>query len=82
MFKLFVIASTGILNSYTFSQKPQEALNLLVTKERYWALFYMPMYTFLHKSLNVLVQIADKMGLQKMHNCTAILNKITLNGIS
>jgi hypothetical protein len=28
-----------------YSQKPQEALNLLATEERYWALFYMPLYT-------------------------------------
>jgi hypothetical protein len=28
------------------SQKLQEALNLLVTEERYRALFYMPLYTF------------------------------------
>jgi hypothetical protein len=47
------------------SPKPQEALNLLVTEERYWAPFHMPLHTFLHNSLNVLVQIADKMGLQK-----------------
>jgi hypothetical protein len=46
-------------------QKPQEALNLLVTEERYWALFYMPLYTFLHYLLNALVQIANKMGLKK-----------------
>jgi hypothetical protein len=26
-------------------QKPQEALNPLVTEEHYWALFYMPVYT-------------------------------------
>jgi hypothetical protein len=26
---------------------------------------YMPLYTFLHNLLNVLVQIANKMGLQK-----------------
>jgi hypothetical protein len=26
-------------------QKPQEALNLLVREERYWAPFYMPLYT-------------------------------------
>jgi hypothetical protein len=32
------------LNSF-YSKKPQEALNLLVTEERYWALFYMPLYT-------------------------------------
>jgi hypothetical protein len=49
----------------TYSEKPQEALNLLVTEERCWALFYMSMYTFIHNLLNVLVQIANKMGLQK-----------------
>jgi hypothetical protein len=49
-----------------FPQKPLEALNLLVTEERYWALFYMSMYTFIHSMLNVLVQIANKMGLQKL----------------
>jgi hypothetical protein len=38
----------------------------LVTEERYWALFYMPLYTFIHSLLNVLVQIANKMGLQKI----------------
>jgi hypothetical protein len=34
----------------------------LVTEERYWVLFYMPLHTFLHNLLNVLVQIANKMG--------------------
>jgi hypothetical protein len=47
------------------SQKPQEASNQLITEERYWALFDMPLYTFLHNLLNVLVQIANRMGLQK-----------------
>jgi hypothetical protein len=46
----------------THSQKPQEALNPLVTEERYWPLLYMPLYTFLHSLLNVLVQTANKMG--------------------
>jgi hypothetical protein len=32
---------------------------------RYRALFYTPLYTFLHNLLNVLVQIANKMGTQK-----------------
>jgi hypothetical protein len=36
--------------------------NLLVKDERYWALFYMPLYTFLHNSLNDVLQIANKMG--------------------
>jgi hypothetical protein len=48
-----------------YSQKPQEALNLLVTEERYWALFYMPLYTFLHNLLNVPVPTANKMGFKK-----------------
>jgi hypothetical protein len=47
------------------SLRPQEALNLLVTEECYWALLYMPLYTFLHNLLNVLIQIANKMGLQE-----------------
>jgi hypothetical protein len=48
-----------------YFQKSQEALNPLVTEERYWALFYMPLYMFLHSLLNVLVHIASKVGLQK-----------------
>jgi hypothetical protein len=50
---------------HTYSQKPQEALNLTVTEEHYCVLFYMLLYTFLHNFLNVLVQIANEMGLQK-----------------
>jgi hypothetical protein len=38
---------------------------LLVTEERFWTLFYMPLYTCLHNLLNVLVQSANKMGLRK-----------------
>jgi hypothetical protein len=37
----------------------------LVTEECYGALFYMSLYTFMHSLLTVLVQIANKMGLQK-----------------
>jgi hypothetical protein len=37
----------------------------LAREERYWALFYMPLYPSLDNSLNVLVQIANKMGLVK-----------------
>jgi hypothetical protein len=37
----------------------------LVTEECYRALFYISLYTFIHNLLNVLVQIANKMGLQK-----------------
>jgi hypothetical protein len=48
-----------------YSQKPQEALDLLVTEERYWAVFYMPQYTFVHNLFNVLVEIANKMGFKK-----------------
>jgi hypothetical protein len=49
------------------SQKSEKALNLLVTGERYWALFYMPLYTLLYNLLNVLVKIVNKMGLQKSY---------------
>jgi hypothetical protein len=45
----------------------QEALNLLVTVERYWALFYMPLYTCIH----VFTQFAECTGtdykLKKQH---------------
>jgi hypothetical protein len=37
----------------------------LVTEERYLALFYTPLYTFLHSLLNALVEIANKMGFKK-----------------
>jgi hypothetical protein len=47
------------------SQKPQETFNLIPTEERYWALFYMPLYTFIRGLLNVLVQVANKMRLRK-----------------
>jgi hypothetical protein len=50
------------------SQKPQEALNLLVTEESCWALFYMSFYTFLHNLLNILVQNSNTIGLQKKKN--------------
>jgi hypothetical protein len=45
---------------FTYSEKQQEALKLLVTKKFYWALFYMPLYM-----LNVLEQIANKIGKEK-----------------
>jgi hypothetical protein len=51
----------------SYSQKPQEALNLLVTEERFRALFCIPLYTFLHNLLDALVQIANKMELQQMY---------------
>jgi hypothetical protein len=37
----------------------------LVTEERYRTPFYMPLYTFIHNLLNVLVQTANTMGLKK-----------------
>jgi hypothetical protein len=61
-----VIVVVVVLVRKPHSQKPQEALNLTVTEERYWALSYRPLYTFLHSLLNVPVQIANKMGLQKI----------------
>jgi hypothetical protein len=47
-------------------QRPQEALNPQVTEKRYWALFYMPLYTFLHNLLNVPVYTAYEMWSQKI----------------
>jgi hypothetical protein len=55
-----------LLPILVYSQKPQETLNLLVTEDCYWALFYMPLYMSLHNLLNVLVQIANKMGFKKI----------------
>jgi hypothetical protein len=58
-----------------FLYYPQEALNLLVTGERYWALFYIRcihVYMFLHSLLNVLVESANKMGLQKRIVCSLL----------
>jgi hypothetical protein len=57
-----VIVVFVVLVRETHSRKPQEALNPSVTEERYWALFCM---AFLYNLLNVTLQIANKMGLQK-----------------
>jgi hypothetical protein len=65
-----VIIVFVVLVCKSHSQKQPEALNLLVTGERYWALFYMSLHTFLQNLLNALVQIANKMGLQKELNTT------------
>jgi hypothetical protein len=59
-----------------YSRKPQEALSLLVTEERYWSLFYMPLCTFLHKLLNLLVQIANKMRLTNY--CVLVCYPLTI----
>jgi hypothetical protein len=40
-----VIVVFVVLVCKSHSQKPQEALNLLLTEERYWALFHMPLVT-------------------------------------
>jgi hypothetical protein len=61
-----IITSCPLVRGFIcLTLKPQEALNLLVTEERYWALFYMPLYTFIHKMLDVLVQLAIKWDYQK-----------------
>jgi hypothetical protein len=52
---IFVILVVKVQFVGFIPQKPQEALNLLVTEESYWALFYMPLYTFIHNLLNALV---------------------------
>jgi hypothetical protein len=44
-------------------------MNLSVTEESYWALFYMPLYKSLYSLVNVQVQIANKTGLQKNQSC-------------
>jgi hypothetical protein len=60
------VAMAHFLNDIvcSYSQKPHEALNLLVTEERYWALFYMILYTFLLNLLNVV--IANKLLSQRI----------------
>jgi hypothetical protein len=50
--------------SKSYSQKPQEALSLLVTEECYCTLLYMPLYTFLYNLLNVLVHNANKIAIK------------------
>jgi hypothetical protein len=48
------------------SQKPQEALNLIIYRGVLVStLLHATVYMFLHNLLNVLVHIANKMGLQK-----------------
>jgi hypothetical protein len=50
----------------SYSQKPQEALNLISYRGALLStLLQATVYMFLHNLLNVLVQIANKMGLQK-----------------
>jgi methionyl-tRNA synthetase len=50
------------------SDKLHQAQYLSFTEERHWALFYMTLYKFLHNLLNVLLQIANKIWLQKKKN--------------
>jgi hypothetical protein len=45
---VFVILVFKVQFVMFYSQKPQEALNLLVTEECYWTHFYMPLYTFFY----------------------------------
>jgi hypothetical protein len=59
-----ILLIINVKSSLRFPPTSQEALHLLVTEERYWALFYMPLYTLLHNLLNVLVQIENNMGLE------------------
>jgi hypothetical protein len=54
---LFIVLVFKLYFVNSHSQKPQEVLNLLVIEERYWAHFYMPLYTFTHSLLNVLVKV-------------------------
>jgi hypothetical protein len=43
---VFVVLFFQALVCKSYSQKAQETLNLLVTEESFWALFYIPLYTF------------------------------------
>jgi hypothetical protein len=56
----------AVLVRKSHPQKPQEALNLSVTEECYWALFYTILSTFLHSLLTVTVQTANEMVLKKL----------------
>jgi hypothetical protein len=57
-----------VLVCKSHSQKSQEALNPQVTEERYWALFYMPLYKFF-------TQFADYTGTDcKQNEITEISN--------
>jgi hypothetical protein len=55
---------------YALSQKPQGALNLSALLR---TLLHATVHVFLHNLLKVLVQIANKMGLQKTV-CTSVLH--------
>jgi hypothetical protein len=55
---LFLTVITSVIREF-----PQQAWNLLVTEERYQALFCMPQHKFLHNLLIALEQITSKMGL-------------------
>jgi hypothetical protein len=48
-----------------YNLNTNHTLNLSVIEKRYWALFSMPLCTFLHNLLNVLIEIASKMALQR-----------------
>jgi hypothetical protein len=50
----------------SFTHKLQQPWCLPVTQERCWALFYMSLHKPVHHLLNVLVQIVNKMRLQKI----------------
>jgi hypothetical protein len=56
---------------YLQSRKSQQALNLLVTEERYWTLFYMPLYKFFHSLLSVLVDCKWN-GITKINSYRAL----------
>jgi hypothetical protein len=74
---VFVILFCNVQFVSLYSQKPQEVSNQLVTEERFRILFYMPLFTFLHNLLNALVQIANKMGLQKKFRANTAVYALT-----
>jgi flagellar basal body-associated protein FliL len=62
---IVIFAVMGLTFSLPHSQKSQDALNQLVTEESYWAVFYMQLFKFVNNLINQLVQIVNKMELQK-----------------
>jgi hypothetical protein len=75
---MLVSEAVAINGCHLFAWKPREALNPWVTEERYWALFCMPLHTFLHNLLNVLVHSAE--DFQDISSLQAFKSKVV--GIS
>jgi hypothetical protein len=55
---------------FTMLPKAIRGLELVSYRGALLSIFYVPLYAFLHNSLNVLAQIANKTGLQKKRGCS------------